>query len=539
MRVLVGGRVGPAILTGVPLVGGMLILSAAVVSGSATGTKASAGLVVCAVLGVAVGRRALRWRNLIALLIGVIFFIPVRRYVLPGSAAIQLEPYRVLVAVIAAGWLASLVVDPRVSFRKTRLDFPMAALITAVLISVLGNTSRIGDLGVWSFVTKKLTFFLSFCLVYYIVVSLVRRAREIDFMIRVVVTCGAVVATAAIIESRTGFNVFDHLRAVFPFLKQEHLLVEANRGGRVRAYASAEHPIPLGAVLAMLVPLAICLARAKSQPRWWLAAALLSAGAMGTVSRTGMLMFVVIIIVFAILRPREAKKLWPAIPVLLVVTHLLVPGVLGTIKDQFFPKGGLVAQQERGKGTDGQGRVADLASAGQEFHQRPLIGEGYGTRITGEPGFPDNAQILDDQWLKTLLETGVLGTVAWAWLLLRFIRRAGSIARHDQTARGLYLTALTSSTAAFGLAMFTYDELSFIQVTFVFFIMIGIGVALMDVPQEEADIEFALIPRGKRAAKRKRPVLAPRPLGAGAAAVSAVRGPPWLPLPSGSDLDRG
>jgi hypothetical protein len=523
MRVLVGGRIGPAILTGVPLVGGLIALTAAVASGSATGTKGAAGIIACAVIGVAVGRRALKWRNLIALLIGVIFFIPVRRYVLPGSAAIQLEPYRVLVAIIAAGWLASLVVDPRVKFRTSRLDLPMATLITAVLISVLGNTTRIGELGVWSFVTKKLTFFLSFCLVYYIVVSLARRARDIDFMIRVVVTCGAVVASAAIVESRTGFNVFDHLRAVFPFLHQQHLLVEGNRGGRVRAYASAEHPIPLGAVLAMLTPLAICLARAKSERRWWLAAALLSAGAMATVSRTGMLMFVVIIVVVAILRPREAKRLWPAIPVLLVVIHLLVPGVLGTIKDQFFPKGGLVAQQERGKGTDGQGRVADLASAGQEFHQRPLIGEGYGTRITGEPGFPDNAQILDDQWLKTLLETGVLGVVAWAWLLLRFIRRAGSMARHDRSARGLYLTALTSSVAAFGLAMFTYDELSFIQVTFVFFIMIGIGAALMDVPQEEAEAEFGVIQGPPDGGTRERVGLAPFPLPVGATAATALR----------------
>jgi O-antigen ligase len=226
-----------------------------------------------------------------------------------------------------------------------------------------------------------------------------------------------------------------------------------------------------------------------------------------TVSRTGIIMFAVIAVVFASLRPREAKRLWPAIPVLLVVIHLLVPGVMGTIKDQFFPKGGLVAQQERGKGTDGQGRVADLASAGQEFHRRPLFGEGYGTRVTGEPGFPDNAQILDDQWLKTLLETGVLGVVAWAWLLIRFVRQTSRAARRDQSSRGLYLTALSSAAAAFGVAMITYDELSFIQVTFVFFIMLGIGTALMEVPAAEAAREFGEAPaparKGLRVATRQ------------------------------------
>jgi hypothetical protein len=523
MRVIVGGRLGPAIFKGFPLLAVFLLLAALTARGSDTGMKASAGLLLAIVLGLAIGAPALRWRNLLALLIGVIFFIPIRRYVLPGSAAIQLEPYRVLVAFIAAAWLGSLLVDPRVRFRSTRLDVPLGSLVAAVLASVLVNTGRIGDLAAWSFVAKKLTFFISFCVVFYVIVSLVRRARDIDFLIRMLVACGAIVATGAIIESRSGFNAFDHLRTVLPFLKQQHLLMEGNRGGRVRAHASAEHPIALGAALAMLAPLAICLARAKGQKRWWLAAALLCAGAMATVSRTGALMFVVIAIVFATLRPREARRLWPAVPVLLVVIHLLVPGVLGTIKDQFFPNGGLVAQQERGKGTDGQGRVADLASAGQEFHRRPLFGEGYGTRITGEPGYPDNAQILDDQWLKTVLETGVLGAAAWLWLLVRFIRRAGSVARRDQTARGLYLTALTSSTAAFGVAMFTYDELSFIQVTFVFFIMLAIGMALLEVPAAEAEAEYALPPGGGTTSPAPSDVgQAPRALGAGAHAMSAA-----------------
>ena len=53
------------------------------------------------------------WPRLIAALIVVILFIPIRRYTLPANLPFQLEPYRVFVALLVLGWLASLLVDAR------------------------------------------------------------------------------------------------------------------------------------------------------------------------------------------------------------------------------------------------------------------------------------------------------------------------------------------------------------------------------------------------------------------------------------------
>ena len=45
------------------------------------------------------------WPRLIAALVLIILFIPIRRYTLPGHLPFQLEPYRVFVALLVLGWV--------------------------------------------------------------------------------------------------------------------------------------------------------------------------------------------------------------------------------------------------------------------------------------------------------------------------------------------------------------------------------------------------------------------------------------------------
>ena len=78
----------------------------------------------CVALGlfaaaVVVKRPYLPWSRVLTLLVLVILFIPLRRYKLPGDAGLSLEPYRLLVTLIIAGWGAALLADARVKFRKS------------------------------------------------------------------------------------------------------------------------------------------------------------------------------------------------------------------------------------------------------------------------------------------------------------------------------------------------------------------------------------------------------------------------------------
>jgi O-antigen ligase len=162
---------------------------------------------------------------------------------------------------------------------------------------------------------------------------------------------------------------------------------------------------------------------------------------------------------------------------MILVAHVALPGAIGTLSQSFFPKGGLIAQQEADAGGRGSGRIADIGPSMSQFERQPLLGQGFGTRVTDE-GIA-NAAILDDQWLGTLLETGIAGVLSWIWLYVRFVRRLGRAAKEDDSDRSWLYTAVAASVAAYSVGMFTYDAWSFIQVTFVLFILLGLGSAAL------------------------------------------------------------
>jgi hypothetical protein len=435
-----------------------------------------AGVGAVVLVGAGLLRRPyIPWHQLLALLILVILFIPLRRYKFPGDAGVSLEPYRLLVALMLAAWSASLLVDGRIRLRGSGLGVALALIMLAVMGSVLANPARASEMQ--PAVLKSVTFLLSFMVVFYLVVSVVRSGRAADLLLKTLVAGGAVVAVLAVIEARIGFTPFTHLDVVFPILKQDAGFESGlSRGGATRAVGSAEHPIALGAALVMLVPLAVYLVRVAGS-QWYFALGALVVGALSTVSRTGILMLVIIGIVFLWLRGPETRRLWPVLIPLVVATHFAVPGALGALHSAFFPEGGIVSQQEGMAGScSSSGRVADLGPTLDEVGRKPFLGYGYGTRVVTGPD--SNACILDNQWLGTLYEVGVAGMLAWLLLFVAVGRRFGRRARRDRSPAGWLLACITASVLAFAVGMLTFDALGFSQVVFLLFLILGIGAAV-------------------------------------------------------------
>jgi polysaccharide biosynthesis protein PslJ len=491
VRALAGsGERWPAV-SSVIVLGALCVLAFTVLTGVRVREVA---LLVALVATAAVAYRSLlRWHSLVTALLLVVLFVPIKRYGLPADLPFELEPYRLVVAVIAAAWLASLLVDPRVRLRPTGLEAPIILFIFAALASVIVNASRIKSIGVDAEVAKSLSFFASFFVIVYLIVSVIRSQDRINLLVKVLTLGGAVVAGFAVIESRTGYNVFNHLSGVVPLLRFDDPAREfglsgdyLSRSGRLRVFASAQHPIALAAALVMLMPLAVYLARTSAR-RWWIAAALLGLGAMATVSRTGILMLVVVCFVFLWLKSVETKRMWPALLPLLLIVYFALPNTLGSLYAAFFPQGGLLAEQQavveqNPLGADG--RIADIGPSLQEFIHQPLLGQGFGSRVTfrltaEEGGSQQFARILDNQWLGTLLEMGLAGAVALLWLLARMIRQLAARAKADTSAESWLAAALAASIYAFAVGMLTFDAFSFVQVTLLFFVLLGLGAAML------------------------------------------------------------
>jgi polysaccharide biosynthesis protein PslJ len=475
----VWGNRRPLLVPATVIAGALAVLAAAVATG---GSPAPAvGLVILATIAAVVPFLYVGWPRILASLILIILFIPIRRYSLPGNLPFELEPYRVFVALLVLGWVTSLLADPRSRVRRTGFEGPLILIIGSALASVASNPERVAQFS--PFVDKKLMFFISFVIVLYVIASTIRRLADIDYLAKTLVVGGATVGFFAIVESRTGFNIFNHLDRAIPVLQAggegEPEAFQKFGAAKLRVFGSAQHPIALSAAFVVLTPLAVYLAYRYRQRRWYICAALLIAGCAATVSRTGVVMLVVVALVFLWLRPKEVRRLWPVLIPALIVIKLVLPGTLGAIKQSFLPAGGLIAEQSSQPGQSGSGRIADIGPALQEWRRQPVLGQGFGTRVVDADVQGQQANILDNQWLGTLLETGIVGFFGWLWFFARVVRRFGKEAKADDSARGWLLVSLAAGVAAFGVGMFTYDAFAFIQVTFLLFIFVGLGSALL------------------------------------------------------------
>ena len=428
------------------------------------------GAAVIGLVIVAYQRYLLSWQTLLGAILVVILFIPIRRYTVAAGAPIELEPYRVLIAVVLGCWFLALAADPDVRWRKSGYGTPIAVLWLGILCSLAMNLGRVN--GMSEMVLKQITFFGSYFLILCFVTSVVRRGVSLDRMLKILVGGGAIVAIAALYEWRSGINLFNGLGRFLPFLIYQDIGEAMVRGTGARALGSAQHPIALGAALVMLLPISIYLFKRTQQWIWLACGGLLTLGSLATGSRTAAIMLVVVFAVFAWQKRAEMMRMLPVWLVLLVVIQGVMPGTLASFKFILNPAY-MIQEQSTEMGT-GSGRIADVGPALQEWGAgNPFFGQGFGTRVTSQDGVEGGAQILDNQWLGTLLEIGAVGFIALMWMFFRAIRRLARRARTTTGADSWLATALCASVLAWTLGLFTYDAFAFIQVTFFAFVLLG------------------------------------------------------------------
>jgi O-antigen ligase len=441
------------------------------------------------------------WRAAIVVLIAVIWLIPIRSYRLPVSLPFNLEPYRLVIIALLFALVVSVLIAGR------RLDagghgLPVVLLAAAGVASLLAARQQIDQAGLQTQAIKSLSYLLSFVVAFVLIASVIRAFEDIVAIIAVIVVGAFAVAVAALVESRTHYNVFDHLQSALPFLKRDHSASTFFRQGRLRVHASSQHPIALGVALAMCTPLAIYLgrrARSKLWSRLWVGAALvIVTGAAVTQSRTVAVMLGGMVLLALWLRPRQVARWWPLAIVVVGFIHLASPHTLGNLYTAFKPSGGILAQQESRNGLGGSGRIADVRPGLHLWESAPIFGHGPGTEATSvgaagpqaaspqatparasapqaAPPTTANSIIFDDQYMSSLVELGIVGFLAVVWLVIGSVVKMARVAKRVQGPVGDLLAAFATACAGFALSMVTFDAFSFVQVTLLFFVLAALG----------------------------------------------------------------
>jgi len=425
------------------------------------------------------------WSNSIVCLVLIIWLIPIKTYRLPIELPFALEPYRIfLLALVGVWFLAALA--GRATLGAGGHGRALALFAGAALVSQIVNFQEIDAGPLEGEALKALSYFFSFVVIFLVVTSTVSTFEGLERVVRAMVVGAIIVAVGALYDSRFSYNVFDHLSEFFPGLVQVPREVVEERGGRLRVYGSAQHPIALGCALLMVLPLAIYLAgRATTLVRsrlWLVGAVVIAAGALATVSRTTVVMLVGMTLMAIWLRGRTITRFWPLLIVLPFGVHFVAPGALGGLYKSFFPKHGLVTDLTERAGQGGSGRFADVGPGLELWTQSPVVGHGLGSQTVAaaDPGEVSPGQavpelIFDNQYLNTLVTLGVLGIVAALWMVWGSAAKLGRAARQRAGPVSDLLVASAVASVGFGASMVLFDAFYFVQATLVFFVVAAVG----------------------------------------------------------------
>jgi hypothetical protein len=477
----------------------------ALAAGLAVGDEAAGAGAVAFALACAAALRdstapVLTWRTGIVALILVIWLIPIKNYRLPVDLPFDLEVYRLLIMALTLCWLAAAAARGG-QLRAGGHGRPALLLAAVTLGALLVNINTIREAGLQTEALKSVSFSLSFLLAFVLVCSTLETLRDVDAAVSALVIGGTIVAIAAIYESRTFNNYFNELGDWIPFLDYQGRGNEVQRGGRLRVRASAQHPIALGAVLAMCVPLAFYLAQhgATRARRWlWTVAAFVTlTGALSTLSRTVVIMLVAMTAVALWVRRRAVVRLWPLLVAIPLLVPVVAPGTLRTLYAALTPEGGLVAEQRERAGGKGSGRIADLRPGLDLWIDHPVLGPGPGTGLTRDDvtrGSPTAARrarddelarpaavarvIFDNQYMLSLVTVGAVGLAAVVWFVWGAALKLARSARRLPGKPGDLLAACGVACAGFAIGMFTYDTFAFVQVTLVFYVIAALGLTV-------------------------------------------------------------
>jgi hypothetical protein len=452
------------------------------------GAAAFAGAVVLALRETT--KPVFTWPNAVVCLVLVIWLIPIRLYRLPVGLPFNLEPYRIAVLLLIFGLILG-VMAGHLPLTAAGHGWPLLALAGCAFAAQALNWSQLDIPGTPPVAFKSLSFFVSFIAIFMLVAASISRYSDARHVLAGVVAGGAVVAVAAMIESRTRTNLFENLDNWIPGLVKQQREVLELRGGRLRVRGSAQHPIALGVALTMVVPLAIVLSQsAATRARtflWLSAAALCTMGALVTVSRTVVAMAVVMSIIGLLVRPEQVLKYWPVLLVLPAIAHVAAPGTLGALYKSIFPEEGLQADLEGRAGLGGSGRLSDIAPGLDLWRDSPLVGHGLGFVATTAAPVAEGAAegatgfqiIFDNQYMATLVSLGALGLIAVIWVVWGAAIKLTRAARRHRTGREADLVAACAlSCAGFATAMLFFDAFAFVQATLIFFIIAAVGLRI-------------------------------------------------------------
>jgi O-antigen ligase len=285
--------------------------------------------------------------------------------------------------------------------------------------------------------------------------------ERLDVLLRRLVLLGGALATLGLLQFATKTPFTNYLQ--LPGLTQNASLASLyGRGGLTRPAGTAVHPIEFGAVLTMTLPIALHYAFAdvrRSPLRRWYPVAAIAFAVPISLSRSAVISVLVVLCFMLPMWPRLVRRrAYVAIVALCGAVYVIVPGLIGTITHLFT---------SISSDSSAQSRTGSFALAYDFIGRSPIIGRGF---LTFLPAY----RILDDQYLGLLIETGIVGLIAFLGLLGSGVIGGLGLKKACSNRTDGQLAVAMAASAASALASFAlFDAFSFPMAASLIFLILG------------------------------------------------------------------
>lgn len=383
--------------------------------------------------------------------------------ILPSTSADVGRPAVVLCMAMFCWWLATrfhprLAITGRQPIHWAVLIYLISLLVSYVvgfqrgLTTIEGNAADRALLGAAAFVGAIL-----------LAADGLSNWERLQMVLRVFVVCAAYMSVIGLLQEVLPFNIVDYIRV--PGLTDLPIIGTQARGSALRVAATTTHYLELAGTLSFALPIAIHLARfsrtLRQRRRYGFAAVLITAGILATISRTGIISVIISVLILMPLWPVRTRFNVVALGLsAVVVMSALQPSTARTFYSIFA---------NASSDTSITSRTERYAMVGYYFSQRPWLGRGTGTWV------PPMYQYLDNQWLRTALEAGIVGVVVLALLHITAIVVATMAFRRAITPadRHLCLALISTQVMAIFIA-YTFDCLTYTTYAISLALMIGL-----------------------------------------------------------------
>ncbi len=382
--------------------------------------------------------------SLLSIFLAALWLIP-QEWVLPGGGAVA-RPAILIGTSIAVLYAGSRLLPALVPSGRNNVAFGFWAYVWIVAVSFAMSSNRDQFSEELTGGQRELILTIAMVGVGLMVSSSISSRQRLETLLKRLVGLAGIVAVLAVLEFYAGIDIVARVKYPGLELNDGVLPRGSPRSGFSRALATTAHPIELGVVMAMMLPLALHYAFHEADRRqrhfFWASAGAIAATLPTTLTRSSVVAVVISLGTLASIWSRKLLlRMFLVGAIVTAAIKATSPILLGSVLSLF---------KSLDTDTSISGRTNDYNQVFDFVSQRPLLGRGAGTWGS------DTYLLLDNQMLLSLLEIGWIGVTAVSVMYLSgaFVARTVSLEAPDSATKHLAQAIMGSILSAYAILFF-------------------------------------------------------------------------------------